>query len=335
MSWIQQNKLPAAILGVSAAGAAGLGFLLFSAYTSYSTSLEQFNATNASLASLKSAVLPPTPENLAIKQGLVTEFNESAGQLALVLNTLQQDTLPKPTTDTEFQAKLKTKVADSRKFAADKRMGLPAVYNLTFDQYTSELPSSNELATELSGYMDAVDTIVTAFGNAGVRQVDSIERSLLDAEPGAKPARPAPKPTPGRPGAAAPAAPKLTTNRQVRAVLTLDQAALQLLMSNLASPSEMPYFTVVRLLRIENEGQEGPLRSAVAITAPQQEVGPDGEPIVAAPIPGAEAPKAQTASTQPAPPDAVAVLGNERLRVYLEIDLVHFVNAQTASTSTR
>lgn len=328
MSWIQQNKLPAAILGVSAAGAAGLGFMLFSAYSSYNSTLEQFDTVNNNLATLKSAVLAPTPENVALKQGLVKDFTDASGKLSLVLKTLQLEN--KPTTDTEFQAKLKAKIAESRKTAAGRGMALPAVYNLAFDRYTGELPKSNEIATELSGYLDAVDEIVNAFGKVGVKQVEMIERSELDsekAEPSKTGAGAAKKGPPGRP--ATPAAPKLSERRQVRAILTLDQAALQMLMSNLASPSEMPYFTVVRLLRIENERQEGPLRSEMNA--------PTADPNAGAPVPvdpNAAAPAAP-AAVKPAPVDSIAVLGNERLRVFLEIDLVYFLNTQTASTGTK
>jgi len=332
MSWIQQNKVPAAILGVSAIGAAGLGFMLFSAYSSYSTTLDQFDAVNNSLASLKSATLAPTPENLAIKQGLVKEFTDASGKLSLVLNTLQIDN--KPTTDTEFQAKLKTTIADSRKTASEHGMGLPAIYNLAFDKYTSELPKSNEQATELSGYLDAVNSIVTSFAKAGVKQVEMLERSDLESEKGVS-TKPAPRPQ-QRPGAqnrpAPAAAPKLSERRQVRAMLTLDQAALQVVMSNLASPSEMPYFTVVRLLRIENERQDGPLRSEMNIPVPQEPTGGDAPQIE---IPGAPPKAEQPATISPAPVDSVAVLGNEKLRVFLEIDLVYFMNAQTASTGTK
>ncbi|MES2505994.1 MAG: Amuc_1100 family pilus-like protein [Verrucomicrobiota bacterium] len=333
MSWIQQNKLPAAILGITAAGAAGLGYMLFSAYSSYSTTLEQFDTVNNSLASLKSAVLSPTPENLAIKQGKVKDFTDISSKLTLVLNTMQAETQAKPTTDTEFQAKLKAKIADSRKLAAERGMGLPAVYNLAFDRYTGELPKSNEIATDLSGYLDAVDQIVAAFASVGVRQVEMIERSELDAEKteAAKPATGAAKKGPqARPGAAA--APKLSERRQVRAMLTLDQAALQMLMSKLASPSEMPYFTVVRLLRIENERQAGPLRAETNILPP-----PTANPDAPAPLvpPAGDGKGAPPAAVVPAPEDAIAVLGNERLRVFMEIDLVYFLNTQTASTGTR
>lgn len=330
MSWIQQNKLPAAILGVSAAGAAGLGFLLFSAYQSYGERVDQFNTVNNSIATLKSAVLAPTPENLATKQGLVNEFTKASGDLSYVLKVMQDETLPKSITDTEFQATLKTTIAESRKVAAQHGMGLPAVYNLTFDRYTSELPKSNEMATELSGYLDAMNTIVNLFAKCGVRNVDMLERSDLDSEKTIDPKKPAPKPQ-AKPGQqAAAAASQLVQRRQVRAMLTLDQAALQQLLSSLASPSEMKYFTVVRLIRIENERQLGPLRSEADAISPGTPIGPDGNPLPVAPT--ATEGKA-TGGTKPATPDAVAVLGNERLRVFLELDLVHFLTPQTAATT--
>lgn len=332
MSWIQNNKVPAAILGLSAAGAAGLGYMLFSAYSDYSANLEQFNSLNGSLATLKSAPLAPTPENLALKQGLVKEFTDSADKLSLVLNKLQVEV--KPTTDTEFQAKLKSKIAESRKLAGTLGVGLPAEYNLAFDRYTAELPKSAEMATELSGYLDAVDEIVNTVMKSGVKQVDMLERSELDSEKGES-AKPAPRTAvrPGRPGAAAPApaAVKMADRRQVRMMLTTDQAALQKLMSSLASPSEMPHFTVVRLLRIENERQEGPLRADLNILPPAN---PSGEGEAAAPAAaGASAPA--RAAAKPAPVDAIAVLGNERLRVFIELDLVSFLKPQTAATGTR
>lgn len=330
MSWIQQNKLPAAILGVSAAGVAGLGFMLYSAYSSYDEKLAQYNTVNNSIASLKSATLAPTPENLAIKQGLVDEFTKASGDLSYLLNVMQKESVPKPITDTEFQATLKTTIAESRKVAAQHGLALPAVYNLTFDRYTSELPKSNEMATELSGYLDAVNTLVNVFAKSGVRQLDGLTRSDLESEKIVDPKKPAAKP-PVRPGQ--PVGAQLVQSRKVTANLTLDQAALQVLLSNLASPSEMKYFTVVRLIRIENERQLGPLRSEADAA---QAVAPATEGAPAAPAAEGQAPV--TAATAPAPVDAVAVLGNERLRVYLEVDFVNFLSAPsapTAATGTR
>ncbi len=329
MSWIQQNKAPAAIIGVSVAGAAGLGFMLFQSWSGFGAKMEEFNMLNSSIAGLNSAVLAPTPENLAKKQALVGEFITEAGRLQTVLATLQSDVKVESISDTGFQAKLKTRIAETRKLAGNT-MALPAEFNLAFDRYNSELPPSNEVATELSGYLDAVEEIVKAMVASGVAQLDMIERSDLPSEKGAAAA-----PKGRRPGQQAAAAPELVERRQVRVMITADQSALQMLLSKLASPSEMPHFTVVRLVRIENERQEGPLRAEIGL---HTLVPPEGEgaapPAVVAPVEGEGAKgqeKKQFTAVKPAGQDAVNVLGDEKLRAYLEIDLVSFKAATAAA----
>jgi hypothetical protein len=333
MSWIQDNKLPAAILGVTGAGVIGLGVVLFNAWSAASAAQESFDATNISLANLKGAKLAPTPENLAAKQDLVKKYRDEVGRLTKVLYTLQPE--DKPLTNAEFQAKLKAKIADSKKLGTGR---LPAEFNLGFDQYTSELPKSDQVAAELSTYLDSVDEIVRMLLNSGVNSIDMLERSELPSEKG-EPAKPQQNNKSKAKGNAsrnaAPAQLSITERRQVRIVVRTDQAALQTLMSKLASPSEMPFFTVVRLLRIENEAQVGPVRVAVASATPSLPIegaasaaDPSATPVPATPS-GSAKPAAN--GVQPAPADSRVVLGKETLRAFLEIDLVKFLNPQTAS----
>lgn len=332
MSWIQQNKVPAAIIGVSIAGAAGLGYVLFNTWQEHSSALEQFDNLNRGIAGMNSAVLAPTPENLQTKQGLVGDFITEAGRLQTVLTRLQEDVKPESISDTGFQAKLKTRIAEVRKLAGS-RMGLPAEFNLAFDRYNFELPKSNEAATELSGYLDSVEAIVNAMILSGVRQLDMIERSDLAAEKSAAAPR-----SKGQ-QRTAPAASKLVDNRTVSAVITTDQAALQVLMSKLASPSEMPFFTVVRVVRIENERKEGPLRAEVGLhtLAPPDDA--EAPIVISPPVSGDAAGDKKDeeviAAVQPMGQDAVDVLGNEMLKVYLEIDIVSFLTAAAAPGAGR
>lgn len=311
MSWIQENKVPAAILGLTGVGVLGLGYVLFTSWSAAATAQEDFDNTNAQLKTLKSAALAPTPENLAKKQALVKEYETEVGRLTKVLFTLQA--ADKPITASDLQAKLKTMVASVKK---DGGARLPATFNLGFDQYATELPKDDQVASELSTYLDAVDLVTRLALKSGVHNIITLERSPLPAEKGdAKPAaNAAPK---GRAAAPAAAAQSITERRQVTLTVRADQAALQTLLSGFASPSDMPFFTVVRLLRIENEVQQGPLRGPVGNVVP--------------PEPGVEKPPA--AGVQPAPKDSQVVLGNEQLRAYIEIDLVKFLNPQTAAAS--
>ena len=122
----------------------------------------------------------------------------------------------------------------------------------------------------------------------------------------------------------------MVERRTVELTAVMDQVPLQLLLNQLASPSGMAFFTVVRNLRIENVGQTGPLRSEVSIPV-SQDFGIDGEN-----APGDSDEDANVIKAAKADPvDSVAVMGNEDLRVYMEIDLVRIVPQATASTANQ
>lgn len=326
MSWINENKIPAAILGVTGLGALGLGALLFNAWSAAGSAQEEFDTVNMSIANLRSSELSPTPENLAAKQALVQDYQKIVGNLSLVLYKLQPE--DKPISNTDFQAKLKNRIAEIKKLGGNK---LPAEFNLSFDQYTSELPKSDQVASELSTYLDAIDEVVKLLLASGISSMDMLERSELPSEKGL-PAKDAnaskSKSKNSLSKQAAPAAVNITDRRQLKVVVRADQSALQTLLSKLASPSDMPFFTVVRLLRIENESQEGPPRVAMSapVSAPTVTEGNAG----AAPTEVVAA-----KAIQPAPVDSRVVLGKETLRAYLEIDLVKFLNPQTAAVGSK
>jgi hypothetical protein len=326
MSWINENKIPAAILGVTGLGALGLGVLLFNAWSAAGSAQEEFDTVNTSIANLRGTELSPTPENLAAKQALVQDYQKIVGNLSLVLYKLQPE--DKPISNTDFQAKLKSRIAEIKKLGGSK---LPAEFNLSFDQYTSELPKSDQVASELSTYLDAIDEVVKLLLASGINSMDMLERSELPSEKGlpdkdASISKSKSKHSSSKQTSVA--AVNITDRRQLKVVVRADQSALQTLLSKLASPSDMPFFTVVRLLRIENESQEGPPRAAMStpVSAPATTEGNAG----AAPT---EAVAAK--AVQPAPVDSRVVLGKETLRAYLEIDLVKFLNPQTAALGSK
>lgn len=348
MDWIRENKTLAAIVGIMVAGGIGLGVLVFMAYSGYTESLDRFDTVNNGLAAIKGAKLYPNAANVDEKEKAVSEYEQAVSQLGGALLILQQKT--ETISDTDFQAKLKAKIADTKKLAADYQSQLPGDFALTFDTYTSSLPRSAEAATALSGYLDAVDAITRTAIEAGVKSIDTMERSELMVEKGAPP--PAPEPSKkstssrssSRPGAKGSApvkqveVEKALERRTIKVTLTTDQGPLQVLLNKLATTKEMPFFTVVRQLRIENEKQEGPLKTAFTpgVAIPDGSTGIDG----AAPVPQPaaadgtaqpEQPKRQIIEpAKPAPPDSIAVLGQEMLKVYLEIDIVQFLEPKAA-----
>jgi hypothetical protein len=316
MDWIRENKPLAAILGVIVVGSLALGYLLFDAWSTYAETKEGYLGLGGQVAGLKGAPLAPTEANLQAKQALVEEYSKLVNTLGKTVLILQ----PKVAAinDIEFQEKLKAKISEIRKLSAQAKVQIPAEFAFGFDDYTHTLPKTAAAATELSGYLDAMDELMKLFLKCGVQSLDLLERSKLPVEAATA------STTQGTNNAGAQGRGQVEVGifekRQISAVLTLDQGPLQLLISRLTNPTDMPYFTSLRLLRIENQRQDGPLHSEVRLPTPEV-VNPNGT------VKAEEAPTDEIRPPAPAFVDAVPVFGNELLKVRLEIDLVKFLDA--------
>lgn len=323
MDWIRENKPLAVIFGIIIAGTLGLGYLLFGAWSQYSETKDNYLAMGSQVAALKGSPLSPTLKNVEEKKKLVDEYAANVNSLGGALLILQPPV--EPIKDIEFQAKLKAKIAEARKMAGEVQMSLPPDFAYGFEEYTSGLPKSPEAAAELSRYLDAMDSIVKLFMSCRVESVDLLERSKLAVEQ--SPSVPAQQGA-GQQGIGG----AIYEKRQVSAIVTLDQGALQLLISKLANPSDMKFFTSLRLLRIENQRLDGPLRADVRLPepAPPQAGGnvQGGDPAQATGEGGAKPVASdEIRPPDPAPVDSIPVIGEEKLKARLEIDLVKFLDA--------
>ncbi len=325
MDWIRENKPLAAIIGVFLAISAGIGYMVFDAWTRFTASKETYQSLGVQIATLQSARLAPTEENVKKKQAAVEEYAASVNKLGGALLILQQPL--KPVKDIEFQTDLKAKIAEARKKAKVYKMTLPAEFAFGFDEYTKSLPKSAEAAAELALYLDAMDELLNLFMKSGVSAVEQFERSSLPVEAAQAPAGGAARPGMNR----APAPASIVSSRQASVVLTADQGALQLVVSRLANPSEMPFFSSLRLVRIENQRSEGPVRSQV--TLPEDAPGlNEGDPsggggAAAVTAEGAPAASNELRPPDPAAPDSVPIIGEEKLKVRLDIDFLRFDDA--------
>ena len=343
MDWIRENKTLATIAGVFLAGAVGIGALLVVSHLNYGESLTKYEEASRKVASQEKAALYPSQENVDALAQKVSSYEEAVGKLGDVLLRLQPKT--PDIKDTEFQAALKEKIAAVRAKADQAKCGLPKDFAFGFDVYGRQVPPA-AAAVELKDYFDSVDAIVAAVIENGVSSIDSFERSELKIEKGEPQSKPEPvqpekkskSKSTSKPGSKltkpAKEITKVVERRQVTMTITTDQRPLQALMNILASPTKMPYFTVVRNLRIENEKQDGPLRNlplpaSSSVEPPSPEAKPSDKP--AAEGEPAHAKVEVLTAPKPLAADAVAVIGGEKLKVYLEIDLIKFV-APTSET---
>lgn len=341
MDWIRENKTLAGILGVIIAGVLGLGYMLYNAWDAYVVKKDEYLALGARVASIKGMALAPTPENLQQKQAAVDEYGAKVNQLSTALLFLQPT--PAPITDADFQKKLRERIKKINEMADALKVRLPPDFGFGFGEYLEVFPKSDAIATELSGYLDGVEAIVKLALASKVVSIDLLDRTKLPAENEGAPASAAGKKGAAKaaPKAAVAASSAISEKNTVSILATLDQAALQTFMSRLANPADMKseadqaksYFTSIRLLRVENEARTGPPRSSEQIAPVQPEAPP------APPAPPSD-PDKKTEPTgpvliqppAPAQPDSRPVIGQEKLKVQLEIDLVKFLSPQTAAT---
>jgi hypothetical protein len=186
-----------------------------------------------------------------------------------------------------------------------------------------------------------VEAIVKLAVYSNVKSIDLLERASLADEkqaaprqPQASAIRPAVAPPGSRPAATSAS---LIEKRNVSIVMTLDQAALQLILSRLANPDDMKvrpevdqsYFTSLRVLRVENQTKEGPIRrdSSGALSADAAATPPPAPPAPTENQPAADNANKALLPPPPAPADSVPVIGQELLKVQMEIDLVKFSDA--------
>lgn len=339
MDWIRENKMISTLAGVMAAGVLVLGYLLFEAWGGYSTAMDEYSALGQQIAQIKGLALAPTEQNLKAKQALVDEYGANVSKLGGALLILQPASAP--TKQAEFQTKLKDRVVQLKNLAQKQKVSLPPDFALGFSEYLGTLPTSDSVATELSGYLDGVEAIVKLAVTSKVKSIDLLERASLADEKQAAPRQP--QASAGRPAAAPPGSRPAATSasliekRNVSIVMTLDQAALQLILSRLANPDDMKvrpevdqsYFTSLRVLRVENQTKEGPIRrdSSGALSADAAATPPPAPPAPTENQPAADNANKALLPPPPAPADSVPVIGQELLKVQMEIDLVKFSDA--------
>lgn len=336
MNWVQENKSLAGILGVMIAGILGLGAWLYLSYADYSTSMEEWSKNDGAIATLKGKKVFPNQENSEAREAEVSAYGDKVDSLrsALLSEKVQQPI--KPMSQTEFQAKLKERATAVVQMAKSADIALPADFALGFADYTNNVPRSPEVAAELGVHLDVMERLITTVLQSGVKSVELFERTKLPNED-----RPVePKPSAVRKPADKPkkkegkskskraaiteeqAAEPVLDRYPVKLIVTTDQTPFQNIINTLCDPVKMPHFLVVRLVRVENERQDGPSREEIARKKnPEVSLEQTPDPTT----PGGAAAASKVA------PDAVTIMGEEKLKVYLEVDYVRFRKPASAT----
>ena len=257
---------------------------------------------------------------------------------ALLSDKVQQAVTPIAQTD--FQARLKERANVVKRLSASVAMTrLADDFALGFDEYTNTVPRTAEVAAQLNVQLNVMEKLVTTLIQAGVTSIDMLERTKLAEETVAPPPK-APPPTAAKTKSKSKtktkgpktfiteqaAAEPVLDRHPIKILLTTDQGPFQEIMNTLQHPGKMPHFLVVRQVRVENSRLDGPTKEEMSHRKSLAPTPAPGEEVSAPEVkPGAKPTEARPiAAPKPAPADAAIIMGNEPLKVYLEVDYVRF-----------
>ncbi len=325
MSQGKQSKFLTIYFSVLGVGALGLGYLAWAASESSDDAEKKYKDAAILFKTLDEAPLSRTQENADEKKRRVDAYAREVKDLNDTL-TGYQAPINGSETNEGFQKKLNEVTKAVRERAAAKGVKLDPKFDLGLGNYLSQFPVSGA-APRLSAELDGIVFLTDAALDAGVLSIDSLTRTPLDFEKEKAPEAPANtsgagaavrKNTPAARAAATPAnkpAPgpvvdesKVLERQPITITVTgKNKSTLAFLqtISN-AAPGTAPHFFTIRTLRIENESKDGPPKS-IKVEPKEEQENPEDK------------------SSPTFMRDATYLLGNEKVKMRLDLDLVRFV----------
>ncbi len=331
MSKGSQSKFLTIYFSALGVGALALGYLGWSASSAADEAETKYKGRVAELDRLEKAPLSRTSGNAAKKTDLVKTYVDQVKALNTSMLAWQA-----PINEAEsgegFQKKLNEAVKSAKADGLTRQVKVPEKFDFGMDKYLAAFPESGT-APRLSAQLDSLIFVVNAAMESGVSSIDSMTRGELAFESVKSESGPATAATltpaqkkekakleaeAAKLKAKAPAGPTMDESKVFeRQPLTLNvtgknRSVLALLeaLANTSPEQQSPHFFIVRALRVENALKDGPAKTQTVAVDEKEEAGPDGTKIVVK-------------------RDAMYLLGNEQVKMHLEIDLIRFV-AETA-----
>jgi hypothetical protein len=308
MDALKKNKFLSTFLICVGAGVLLLGWLLYSSIRKHKAKASEFEETKAAVEKLQTSPAFPDEPNLKTRKAQVDEFAGEVSELQKTLLGLQKP-LNTEMRSAEFQTKLKDTLDTLTNQAEITKLGSPGNdLDLGMTKYKSENPAQ-QAVPELDFILEGLKAMVATMIVDRVATVDAITRPELAIESGKPndPAAPAPGARPAS-GPARAAAPALIDEATVlkRYPFTVRFSgtgrSVQDVLNHLASSPE--FFYAVRNMRVENEKKDGPPRTVASVDASAEDK-----------------------------IDSQAVLGAEKVHVWMAVDLLRFVEPAAPADS--
>lgn len=343
MSWIQENKFVAGLIGVTAVVGGVIIFYGSSQGSQYEDKLSEYDSLKATYRNLQKSIPYPSQGNLEVKRDNIAKYEEVINDVRNTFDGFQAGKMANISPE-EF-SNMRVKMEKELRAAFEDGTELPEGTAFGFEKYKDSAARSE--ATGMLKYeLDAVQSLLADLAKASPSRVSSILRTQLDVETGRAAAPPEPtsarnKRRGGRKAAAEPVK-KAYELMPMEVSFTASESGVRQFLKAMVNSKE--YFYAIRALRIRNEKQVPPgvkdadFPSGGAGSAPAD--GPAGEedPFAGIVLPGDPegGGEGEGSVPVPAPPDndvnkpatkegeriIKRVLGAEELHVFIRFDIV-------------
>lgn len=306
MNWFRENRSVGLFLMVAATCFLGLCWFLWDAKHNWDETVTRFHDTSRELNRLEQIAPYPSSENLQRMRAHTEEYAMALARLKEELKA-QAVTL-QPLAPNEFQSRLRLTMNAVTDKARANRVRLPDRFYLGFDEFASALPTS--LAAPFLGReLTQIEWLLATLCEARIDALTSFRRTPLREEHG--PASPVSIPTTKRLATVTTASPQAIERSVIDATFVSTPGAARKVLNQIAGATDQ--FFVLRLLRVRNEKEKGPLReipgdftSAVTLSSiPATGGSRDGKPGT--------------------PTMLNFIVGNEHVEVTAKIEIVRFV----------
>lgn len=300
----------------------GGGYYAATSYGKHQEAIGGWSSKVASIESLERRVPYPNEENTEALTAKVETYKKSVSALS---ETLKSFNRPLNTTlaNTEFQQRVKTRVEEFRKKAAEAGLEIDSStdFQLGFDSYANTVPAP-ALVPVLDYELEAIDHLLRLLVDCGAEFLGGFQRDAI----------------PGETGGAEKHESGVVHKYPVRFRFRGNHEAFQKFVNALANDRQ--FFYIVRVMKVRNEMSEGPLKATSAsgggsftrfenpitkeVASPEKlaEWGADGASEAAI------AEKAKAEGFIKADQDAVVLMGLEKLETFVVVDITRFLTPE-------
>ena len=254
MSWIQENKFVAGLIGVTAIIGGGIVYFGLSQGGAYAEKLESYEELKGQYASLEKTVPYPSQENLDSRERGIAQYGKSIEEVSAKLNAYGPESMKKLSPEQFNDARVKVS-NDLRKAFAAGETELPAGTEFGFEKYASASAKS-ATTPKLAYQLGATEWLLTKLAAVKPSALNNINRLPLDVETGnAEEDVENQKPRRGR-GKEVTMDVKPYETMPMELSFTANEASVRDFLKEMVSSED--YFYAIRALRIRNEQQSAP-----------------------------------------------------------------------------